>query len=107
MRRGYRGIQGALIFFLLLLTLANRRLIIPVRRRPLAKEPRRSARQIAGILSVRNRMWDGKMSQTDKMALFGSALLLIAIVGLGLYGLNRSYSYADEGPTDISAQSRR
>jgi hypothetical protein len=52
-------------------------------------------------------MWDGKMSQTDKMALFGSALLLIAIVGLGLYGLNRSYSYADEGPTDISAQSRQ
>jgi hypothetical protein len=52
-------------------------------------------------------MWNGKMSQTDKMALFGSILLLIAIVALGLYGLNRAYSYADEGPTDISAQSKK
>ncbi len=52
-------------------------------------------------------MWNEKMSQTDKMALFGSALLLIAIVGLGFYGLNRAYSYGDEGPTDISAQSRQ
>lgn len=52
-------------------------------------------------------MWDGKMSQTDKLALFGSALLLLAIIGLGCYGLNRAYSYADEGPTDISAQSKQ
>jgi hypothetical protein len=47
------------------------------------------------------------MSQTDKMALFGSILLLIAIVAFGLYGLNRAYSYSDEGPTDISAQSKK
>jgi hypothetical protein len=52
-------------------------------------------------------MRDGKMSQTDKMALFGATLLLITITALGLYGLNRAYSYADEGPTDFSAQSIR
>jgi hypothetical protein len=47
------------------------------------------------------------MSPTDKMALFGSTLLLIAIVALGVYGLNRAYSYADEGPADASAQSQQ
>ena len=47
------------------------------------------------------------MSPTDKMALFGSTLLLIAIVALGVYGLNRAYSYADEGPADVSAQSQQ
>jgi len=52
-------------------------------------------------------MWDGNMSQTDKMVLFGSTVLLIAIVALGFYGLNRAYSYGDEGPTDISAQSKQ
>jgi hypothetical protein len=57
--------------------------------------------------SVGNETWDGKMSPTDKMALFGSTLLLIAIVALGVYGLNRAYSYADEGPADVSAQSKQ
>ena len=52
-------------------------------------------------------MWNVKMSQTDKMALLGSTLLLIAIVGLGFYGLNRACSYGDEGPTDISAPDRQ
>jgi hypothetical protein len=103
--------QTPLIFFIPVLTLANRRLIIPVDQRNAAVrkggkggDPRDRS---SGIPSVGNQMWNKKMSQTDKMALFGSALLLIAIVGLGFYGLNRAYSYGDEGPTDISAQSRQ
>jgi hypothetical protein len=103
--------QTPLIFFVPVLTLANRRLIMPVGQRNAAVrkggkggDPRDRS---SGIPSVGNQMWNKKMSQTDKMALFGSALLLIAIVGLGFYGLNRAYSYGDEGPTDISAQSRQ
>lgn len=46
------------------------------------------------------------MTEKDKISLFGSVLLLIAIVGFGLYAMDRARSYGDEGLSDISAQSR-
>jgi hypothetical protein len=33
------------------------------------------------------------MEKRDKMALLGSVLLLIAILGAGAYGLSRAYQY--------------
>jgi hypothetical protein len=46
------------------------------------------------------------MSGNDKATLFGSVLLLVAIISFGLYALDRAYSYGDEGLSDISAQSK-
>ncbi|EKS29649.1 hypothetical protein [Afipia felis] len=46
------------------------------------------------------------MSEKDKVTVFGSALLLIAIISFGLYAMDRARSYGDEGLSDISAQSK-
>jgi hypothetical protein len=49
---------------------------------------------------------EDRMSGKDKISLFGSVLLLIAIVSFGLYAMDRARSYGDEGLSDISAQSK-